>query len=242
MTGESVGNPFRRRPAPSDDAGRSPGTAGSQHVDVADAFAQAARERGIPVIRMSPADMVRFGPEFLAQLGIPSAEDLIAAGRFADARAECADEVTTCRKVIEAVQSQGGSPDPETAQALDARIARALGLMGLAEAGTRDFGQALPHTAEALEIARPLAVGDDPANLVLLADVLTAFASARAAARTDVLAATDAVAEAIAILDGLVRQAPEAYQRKLAAARDLGAGILTLLAEQAVTEQDEGQP
>lgn len=195
-----------------------------EQSQAASAISRAARERGIPVISLSPTDAVAVGAAFATA----QAQALMDAGRYADAVAVCAENIETCRKTLAAYDVLGTSPSPGMAATLDGRIATALQLMGYAEDRAGHSGQALSHTAEALRIFRQRAA-DDAARSESLLSGLVSFSMVRAHARTDLPQAADAIAEATAIAHELAGQAPGARQQEFALLNSVGSQVLKLL-------------
>lgn len=195
-----------------------------EQSQAASAISQAVRERGIPVISLSPSDAVASG----AAIATQQAQALMNAGRYADAVAVCAENIETCRKMLAAYEAAGTSPSQVMAATIDGRIATALQLMGYAKEMAGHSRQAMAHTAEALRIFRQRAA-DDPARNESLLSGLLSFSMVRARARTDLPQAADAIAEATAIVHELAGQTPGTRQQELTLVHSVGAQVLKLL-------------
>jgi tetratricopeptide (TPR) repeat protein len=215
---------FNLRNLLSGDVAPSVNSDSGEQSQTASAISRAARERGIPVVSLSPSDTVADGAARATQ----RAQALMDAGRYADAVAMCAENIETCRKTLAAYEVLGTSPGAVMAAALNGRIATALQLMGYAEERAGHSGQALSHTAEALRIFRLRAAGDAARSESLLSGLLS-FSMVRARTRTDLPQAADATAEATAIAHELAGQAPGTRQQEFALLHSVGAQILKLL-------------
>lgn len=188
------------------------------------ALIDAAVERGIPVVELTPVDSVWFGPALAAR----RAQQHLAEGRPTEAAKIYTSEVATARKARDAFATGGFDVTPRMQRAFELRLAESLRALGCVQADLEDYPQALSMTAEALEILRRSSP-EEPDEIQWLIRGLESFALVRAHAREDLVNALDAVADESAILQELIGEPVSGHADHITRARATGRAILFLL-------------